>query len=125
MLSRARVSFLTPNELFYVRNHLPVPLVEPQDYVLKVIDRRAARLVTACRRDAALQIETGDGESHALTLQQLKTDFPKTSVVAAIQVHCWRLSLVAVALVAARCAADARRRPATRALSAPAIGGRT
>ncbi len=27
---------VTPNELFYVRNHLPVPLVDPRTYVLEV-----------------------------------------------------------------------------------------
>ena len=26
----------TPNELFYVRNHLPVPHVKPEDYQLEI-----------------------------------------------------------------------------------------
>lgn len=30
-------SFLTPNELFYVRNHLPVPDVDPKSYELEVV----------------------------------------------------------------------------------------
>lgn len=29
-------NFYTPNELFYVRNHLPVPQIDPEDYVLEV-----------------------------------------------------------------------------------------
>ena len=29
-------SFITPSELFYVRNHLPVPLVDPETYELEV-----------------------------------------------------------------------------------------
>ena len=29
-------SFITPTELFYVRNHLPVPLVDPDTYELEV-----------------------------------------------------------------------------------------
>jgi sulfite oxidase len=28
--------YITPNDLFYVRNHLPVPNVNPEDYVLEV-----------------------------------------------------------------------------------------
>lgn len=47
-----------------MRNHLPVPVIEPQEYALK--------------------IEGSDGEIHSLSLQALR-DFPKSSVVAAIQ----------------------------------------
>lgn len=56
---------LTPNELFYVRNHMPVPLVEPQEYRLEVVDT--------------------DGESLAtLTLEELYK-FPKYTVAATVQ----------------------------------------
>ncbi len=29
-------SLLTPNDLFYVRNHLPVPHIKPEEYRLKI-----------------------------------------------------------------------------------------
>jgi sulfite oxidase len=29
-------NFITPNELFFVRNHLPVPIVDPKNFVLEV-----------------------------------------------------------------------------------------
>lgn len=29
-------SLVTPNDLFYVRNHLPVPHIKPEEYKLKV-----------------------------------------------------------------------------------------
>lgn len=29
-------NFVTPNDLFYIRNHLPVPTVDAKDYVLEI-----------------------------------------------------------------------------------------
>ncbi|XP_065175205.1 sulfite oxidase-like [Sycon ciliatum] len=58
-------SFITPNELFFVRNHLPVPNVEPKKYVLEV---------TAPGR-----------EPLKLSLQDLKEKFTKHTVVATLQ----------------------------------------
>lgn len=29
-------SLITPNDLFYVRNHLPVPHIKPEEYKLKI-----------------------------------------------------------------------------------------
>ena len=57
--------FLTPNELFFVRNHLPVPTVDPETYFLEVVapGREAVRF----------------------TLNDLKTKFPKHKVVATLQ----------------------------------------
>ncbi|XP_077541565.1 sulfite oxidase isoform X2 [Haemaphysalis longicornis] len=57
--------YKTPNELFYVRNHLPVPLVDPKEYVL--------------------EIEDCDGNCHTLTLEDIKTKFPKVSVTSVVQ----------------------------------------
>ena len=58
-------SYLTPNDLFFVRNHLPVPAVDPSSYVLEV---------------------KGEGaEPIRLTLEDLKTKFPKHKVTATIQ----------------------------------------
>ena len=38
--------FITPNELYYVRNHLPVPDVDPEKYRLHVeVEGKAARCV--------------------------------------------------------------------------------
>ena len=57
--------FITPNDLFFVRNHLPVPEVDSGTYTLEV---------------------TGKGMVPIkLTLQDLKTKFPQHTVTAAIQ----------------------------------------
>ena len=57
--------YITPNELFFVRNHLPVPVLEPKTYTLEV---------------------TGKGlPSITLTLDDLKTKFPQHTVTATIQ----------------------------------------
>ncbi|XP_050025887.1 sulfite oxidase [Dermacentor andersoni] len=58
-------NYRTPNELFYVRNHMPVPYVDPKDYVL--------------------EIEDPDGKCHELTLDDIKTKFSKVSVTSVIQ----------------------------------------
>lgn len=55
----------TPNELFYVRNHLPVPHIEPAAYSLRI---------------------EGEGLRHVeLSLEDLKTKFKRHSVSAAMQ----------------------------------------
>ena len=59
-------SFLTPNELFYVRNHFPVPLIESAEYML--------------------EIDAPGRPIKRYTLNQLMHDFPKESVVSAVQV---------------------------------------
>lgn len=57
--------YITPNELFYVRNHLAVPDIEPEDYVL---------------------IVKGKGvKKHKFTLEDLKTKFKKHEVVTTLQ----------------------------------------
>ena len=57
--------YITPNELFYVRNHLAVPDIDPEEYVLVV---------------------KGKGiKKHKFTLQDLKTKFPKHEVVTTLQ----------------------------------------
>ena len=57
--------FITSNELFFVRNHLPVPEVNPLTYALEV---------------------GGEGlKTVKLTLNDLKTKFPQHTVVATIQ----------------------------------------
>lgn len=60
--------FLTPNELFYVRNHMWVP---------KIAEKEAD--------DFRLTIELYDGSSKEYTLQDLKTKFPKRQITAALQ----------------------------------------
>lgn len=60
-------SFLTPNDLFYVRNHMWVPTVEGE------VD------------DYSLSIELADGSTKSYTLRDLKTRFPKSSVTAILQ----------------------------------------
>eukprot|EP00339_Tiarina_fusa_P021654 CAMPEP_0116996322 /NCGR_PEP_ID=MMETSP0472-20121206/168_1 /TAXON_ID=693140 ORGANISM="Tiarina fusus, Strain LIS" /NCGR_SAMPLE_ID=MMETSP0472 /ASSEMBLY_ACC=CAM_ASM_000603 /LENGTH=650 /DNA_ID=CAMNT_0004694907 /DNA_START=127 /DNA_END=2076 /DNA_ORIENTATION=+ len=57
--------YYTPNELFYVRNHLAVPEIEPEEYVL---------------------IVKGKGlKKHKFTLHDLKTKFPKYEVSTTLQ----------------------------------------
>jgi len=57
--------YITPNELFYVRNHLAVPDIDPDEYVL---------------------IVKGKGiKKHKFTLNDLKTKFPKHEVVTTLQ----------------------------------------
>ncbi|XP_056370939.1 sulfite oxidase, mitochondrial isoform X1 [Oenanthe melanoleuca] len=58
-------SFLTPNELFFTRNHLPVPAVEPGSYRLRV--------------------EGPGGRSLSLSLSELRQRFPKHEVIATLQ----------------------------------------
>eukprot|EP00189_Rhodosorus_marinus_P013086 CAMPEP_0184738324 /NCGR_PEP_ID=MMETSP0315-20130426/1003_1 /TAXON_ID=101924 /ORGANISM="Rhodosorus marinus, Strain UTEX LB 2760" /LENGTH=549 /DNA_ID=CAMNT_0027205989 /DNA_START=781 /DNA_END=2430 /DNA_ORIENTATION=- len=57
-------SEITPNDLFYVRNHLPVPKVDAKDYKLEIVHR--------------------DGRSSALTLDDLKRKFKPHEVTATI-----------------------------------------
>ncbi|CAM9984905.1 unnamed protein product, partial [Discosporangium mesarthrocarpum] len=62
--------FITPNDLYYVRNHLPVPEVDPEKYRLHV----------------ELEANTnGGGKCVTLSLDDLRTKFPQTKVVTAIQ----------------------------------------
>ena len=58
-------SFITPNELFFVRNHLPVPVIDEKDFSLDV------------------QIEGMKGIR--LSLQDLKTKFKAHKVTSALQ----------------------------------------
>lgn len=58
-------SFITPSDLFYVRNHLPVPEVDPDTY--------------------NLEIEGIGVKSISLSLHDLKTKFPKHTLTAAVQ----------------------------------------
>ncbi|CAH0053576.1 unnamed protein product [Clonostachys solani] len=59
-------SFLTPNNLFYVRNHMWVPTIaDPEQHTLTV--------------------ELPDGSAKKYTLHDLKTRFPQRTVTAALQ----------------------------------------
>lgn len=58
-------ALITPNDLFYIRNHLPVPDIDEKEYKLEV---------------------GGDGvKSVKLSLEDLKTKFKKHTVVATVQ----------------------------------------
>ncbi|MGH0145741.1 UNVERIFIED_CONTAM: hypothetical protein FKN15_038759 [Acipenser sinensis] len=59
-------NFLTPNAFFFKRNHLPVPEVDPERYRLEI---------------------SGEGlpKAVSLTLEDLKTKFPKHTVTATLQ----------------------------------------
>ncbi|XP_029948572.1 sulfite oxidase, mitochondrial isoform X2 [Salarias fasciatus] len=58
-------SFITPSPFFFKRNHLPVPQVDPASY--------------------RLQVEGLPGGALTLSLQDLKTRFPKHTVTATLQ----------------------------------------
>lgn len=59
-------NYITPNDIFFVRNHLPVPQVNPEQYSLEI---------------------KGEGISKpvVLTIDDLKTKFPKHKVTCTIQ----------------------------------------
>lgn len=61
-------NFYTPNDLFFVRNHNPVPLVEEKDWVLNIEANEKAGL-----------------KAGSFTLNDLKTKFPRSEVVATLQ----------------------------------------
>lgn len=63
-------NFLTLNDLFFVRNHLPVPSIDPQSYKLEVV----------------LPSSEGEGERvFYFTLDELKTNFEQKKVVSVVQ----------------------------------------
>lgn len=59
-------SFITPNDIFFVRNHLPVPRVDPETYRLEV-------------RGVGIE------KPLSLTLDDLKNNFPRHTVTSTIQ----------------------------------------
>jgi sulfite oxidase len=58
--------YITPNEIFFVRNHLPVPQVDAETYHLTVTGK-------------------GINKDLNLSLEDLKTKFPKHTITATIQ----------------------------------------
>lgn len=58
--------YLTPNELFFVRNHLPVPDIKPEKYGLDIFP-------------------FGGGKEKTLTLKMLKENFKQKSVTTTLQ----------------------------------------
>ena len=61
--------FITPNELYYVRNHLPVPTVDPEKYRLHV------------------EVEGKVGRCVQYSLEDLKTKFPQVAHTACRIAH--------------------------------------
>lgn len=61
-------TFLTPNELFYIRHHMWVPVVDE-----------------AKANEHLLTVELPDGETKQYTLEELKTRFPTHKVTAVLQ----------------------------------------
>lgn len=58
-------NFVTPNEIFFVRNHLPVPDVDPQEYELEICGRGIKTIY--------------------LKLEDIKTKFKKHTITSTIQ----------------------------------------
>ena len=67
-LSVLAESFFTPNDLFFVRNHNPVPLVDGKEWVLTV----------DANEKAGVQETT-------FTLDDLKTKFPRAEIICTLQ----------------------------------------
>ncbi|KAI8813884.1 protein SUOX-1, isoform a [Cladochytrium replicatum] len=65
-------SYITPAEKFFVRNHLPVPQIDPEAYKLQVV-------LPAEPLSRAFQTKT-----HSITLQELAS-LPQTSITATLQ----------------------------------------
>ncbi|KAG9412523.1 hypothetical protein AC1031_015436 [Aphanomyces cochlioides] len=66
-------SFITPNDLFFVRNHLPVPNIDPSTFKLEI---------------SGLGVRSGDTEKPnvvTFTLDELKKTFKEHTVVTTIQ----------------------------------------
>ena len=59
---------ITPNELFYVRNHLPVPKLDEQSFRLEIDG-------------------LGREDTVEITMDDIKNKVPKASIVVAIQVR--------------------------------------
>lgn len=66
-------SFITPNELFFVRNHHPVPQIDPATFRVELLVQRG---------DAA---ERRYGSAGSLSLADLKTQFTPIQVTTTIQ----------------------------------------
>ncbi|KAI8920476.1 Oxidoreductase, molybdopterin-binding domain-containing protein [Entophlyctis helioformis] len=60
------VPFVTPNDLFFVRNHLPVPVIDPATYSLEIDG-------------------PGIPDGFSLSLDDLKTKFPRVDVMVTLQ----------------------------------------
>lgn len=56
----------TPNDLFYVRNHMPVPIIKEEEYELKIVDKYGKHV-------------------KSVSMHDLKTKFQKVSVDATVQ----------------------------------------
>jgi len=63
--------FITPNEIFFIRNHLPVPRIKPEEY----------------RLDVFIEDPTGQSSPSKVTftLDELKSKFSEHTVVATLQ----------------------------------------
>lgn len=70
--------FITPNELFYVRNHMWVPVVDREEDDDNNNNEGG-------RHRHTLTVELPDGEERRYTMAELKSKFPTHRVVAALQ----------------------------------------
>ncbi|KAG9412525.1 hypothetical protein AC1031_015436 [Aphanomyces cochlioides] len=82
-------SFITPNDLFFVRNHLPVPNIDPSTFKLE-ISGLGVRSGTSMPspRGGMLNARQGDTEKPnvvTFTLDELKKTFKEHTVVTTIQ----------------------------------------
>lgn len=59
-------SIITPNELFFVRHHMPVPHIDLETFKLEIINEN-------------------DGKSYSLNLEELKSKFPSHTIPVTLQ----------------------------------------
>ena len=77
-------SYYTPNELFYVRNHLPVPDIKVEEWRLEV--RARVRRGRRCSRMRLRGQVLGTGmKATTFTLEEIKSKFKKYDVVSTLQ----------------------------------------
>ena len=89
-----RVSFLTPNELWYVRHHHPVPVVDPAEYRLELSMHAAAQAAPSLEEQRELAVR----DASDVTGFPVKTYVHESGPGEAAKVRCLFLSLLLLLL---------------------------
>jgi sulfite oxidase len=76
-------SWITPVDLWFVRNHHPVPRIDENNFKLEIVF--ACDVLGRKRIEANVDDDQCSSPLASLTLEDLKTRFPRTSVVTSIQ----------------------------------------
>jgi sulfite oxidase len=76
-------SWITPIDLWFVRNHHPVPRIDENNFKLEIVF--ACDVLGRKRIESNMDDDQCSAPLASLTLEDLKTRFPRTSVVTSIQ----------------------------------------